>query len=291
VKLYVPIAIALASFGGARAAREAIRTAAENNVEPPYAPSATAAPFVASGYRELAADLFFVRLLGYYGSATNDAESLATLAEAERALDPQFQRIYIVGAIAMQSAKTGVDNSIHLRAIAHFEAGMRAFPDNWRFPSLAGQSYLVDLQTKDPVQRRAWDQKGTLLLETAARKPNAPAEAGLTAASIQSKMGQTERAVSNLKEMLLVTSDDRARAGILEQLAKVTNDNQDAIAAEILEASKRFDADWKAVRPALPASFYVLLGAPQGTTFDMEDLAIGGRAPMIEPVERLEPLD
>src|SRR5436190_5221598 len=111
----VPVlALAFASLAGARAVRAvAIEHEAETADAAPYAPSPRTAALVTLGYRELAADLLFVRLVGYYGSEHNTAQGIAALAEAMRALDPQFRRIYEVGAIAMQSARTGVDNAIH----------------------------------------------------------------------------------------------------------------------------------------------------------------------------------
>lgn len=291
VKPVVPLLVAAVSLVGARAVRELAAANRPAQISVPYAPSPAAAPFVSLGYRELAADLFFIRLVGAYGSEHNTADGLASLAEALVALDPKFPRIYEVGAVAMGSARTGVDNATHLRALAVLERGMREFPDSWRLPKLAGEIYLVDLQTTDAAQRRTWDQRGALLLESAARKPKAPPDAAMTSALIQTKLGQTERAIANLRELLLITNDARARERIADQLAKVAEENRDAIVAELLEARRQFEDAWKAERPALPASFYVLLGPPLEPGFDLEELAIGGRAPIVEPIERLEPLE
>lgn len=288
VKWYVPLGIAIVALGTARAARE-VASERQDEVSRPYAPSPEAAPIVAGDYRELAADLLFVRLIGTFGSPENRADDLAALAEAIAALDPGFRRIYDIGPIAISAAKTGVDQPARFRALALLDAGMKQFPDDWKLPNIAGQIYLVDLETTDPKQRHEWDEKGTLLLESASRKPHAPAEAAMTAAMLQTKFGQHERAASSLRELLLITSDDKARGRIVEQLAKLEGENHDEIAAELLAARKQFDHEWKSVRPAVPATFYVLLGAPLGPRFDLEDLAIGGRPPIAEPIERLEP--
>ncbi|MBA3819880.1 MAG: hypothetical protein H0X17_13375 [Deltaproteobacteria bacterium] len=284
--------LAVLSVGGARLARHAASSEAlEQTADEPYAPSPAAAPIVTLGYRELAADLLFVRLLGYLGTEHSTAPGIAALAEAVAALDPRYRRIHEIGALAMSSAATGVDRSIHLRAVALLEAGARAFPDNWKLPNLAGQIYLVDLQTTDPAERRAWDERGSLLLESAARKPNAPAEAAMTAASLQTKLGQHERAVTGLRELLLITTDDQARQRIVEQLTQLSTASHDDIAAELLLARKRFEERWKAERPAVPATFYVLLGPPIEPGFDLGELSLGGLEPVSETIERLEPLD
>ncbi|MBA3396476.1 MAG: hypothetical protein H0T89_27845 [Deltaproteobacteria bacterium] len=294
----VALLVAMIALAAARGARHLATTGdREQSLDVPYAPSPAAAPIVTLGYRELAADLLFVRLIGYFGSEQNTAQGLAAIAEAIATLDPHFRRVYEVGALAMSAARTGVDQSIHLRAIALLEAGGRAYPAHWKFPSLAGQIYLVDLQTEDPVQRRAWDEKGTRLLEAAARKPNAPAVDALTASFLQTKLGQHERAVNGLRELLLITNDHAARQRILDQLAKLSEQSTDAIATELLIARLRFERRWKLERPAVPPSFYILVGPPHGPRFDLGDLATGGgRDRIIDPLGEtaepaFEPLD
>lgn len=284
--------VALAGIGFARTAREQAKDrSVVNVVDAPYAPAPTSAPFLTLGYRELAADLFFVRLVGYFGSPDNDAQSMAALAETVVALDPQFRRVYEFGAVAMTASKRGVDNSIHLRAIALLEIGAKNFPKYWRFPNLAGQIYLVDLTTSDPAQRREWDQKGALLLESATRKPGSPAESALIAASLRTRLGQQQRAVDGLREMLLITDDAAARKRILEQLAKLADENAEEIAAEMLIARKQLDDEWEAARPALPLTDYLLVGPQLQAGFDLGGLATGGRDLIgSEGFERLEPI-
>ena len=291
----IPVAIGLAAvaLGSARVARTmAEHRRPRGNVEEAYAPSASAAPYVSLGYREMAADLFWIRLTGYFGGDENTASSIGGLVDAITALDPQFHRVYEYGASAMTLAKYGVDQSTYLHAIAVLERGMQQFPDDYRLPMLAGQMYTQDLQTKDPAQRRAWDDKGTMLVEAAIRKPGAPAEAAEYAAVMRTKLGQHDRAVRELREMLLVTSDDAARKRLIDRLATLEHDNADELAAEIYEERHRCEAAWKRDRPALPASMYILLGAHIAPRFDMTDLATGGRDLVgSEPIERLEPLE
>lgn len=259
--------------------------------EHPYAPTPTAAPFVTLGYREVGADLLYVRLVGYIGAYDSNPEDAAALAEGVEALDPYFRRIYEVGAIAMTDARRVPDQRLQLRAVALLERGARRYPRDWRLPNLAGQIYLSDLQTTDPDQRRDWDERAMLLLESASRKPNAPAGAGVQAAIIGSRLGKRERAITGLREILLLTSDRKARQAIIDQLATLAAGDADEIAAELMAARKQFERAWKAARPALPATFYVLLGPRVEPGFDLTDLATGGRDLIgSEGFERLEPL-
>lgn len=292
MKVLVALSIAAVSFATARLAREAIPDRAQDASDAPSAPSAQATPFVSLGYRELFADLMYARFRGYFGGGQARAGAMGDLAESIAAADPQFKRIYELGALAITSATHDVDNASRLRAIALLEAGSQRFPDLWKLPKLAGQIYLVDLKTDDPKLRREWDHKGALLLESAARKPNAPADAALSAAFFQTRLGQHEHAVNSLREMLLITSDERAREQILAKLAELTKGSQDEIAAELLAARQSFDRERREKRRAVPPSMYVLLGPPLPDAFDMADLATGGRDLRgAEVIERLEPLE
>lgn len=292
MRTLVAASLAIAAFASARAARVSARGLRPAELTAtPYAPSPTSAPILALGYRELGADLLFVRMVGYFAAYDSAPADTAALAEAIVALDPRFRRAYELGATAMTDARRPPDRALQLRALALLERGMREFPTYWRFPNLAGQIYLVELQTEDPAQRRRWDEKGALLLESASRKPGAPADAALHAAILQSRIGERQRAIDSLREILLLTTDQRARKAILDKLAELTDDSSEELAAEIFEQRKRFEHEWRANRPAVPASMYVLIGARLRAGFDLEDLATGGRDLIgSEGFERLEPV-
>jgi len=286
-------AVVLAALGGARLAREAAEAEAPRVLsDEPYAPAPDTAPLVTLGYRELAADLLFLRLKGYFGGNESTANGVASLVEAIVALDPQFHRIYEWGANAITLASRGIDNAAFLRALAVLDAGARQFPDDWKLPYLAGEIYTQDLQTTDPAQRRAWDERGTLLTESAIRKPNAPVEAATWAATMRTRLGQHQRAVDGLREMVLTTSDERARARLLAKLADLEHDAASELASELLEARHRFESAWRAARPAVPASMYLLLGPPLSPRFDLAELATGGHDLVgTQDIERLEPVE
>lgn len=286
----VALLCAVLGLGTARLARGfATDSRGADGMTRPYAPSPNAAPIVSLGYRELLADLLFARMLGYFGSQGNEASAIAELAEAIAALDPVFRRNYDVGPIAMTAAASGVDNNIHLRAIALLQRASEEFPSAFRYPNLAGQIYLVDLQTTDPALRRTWDEKGALLLESAARKPNAPADAGLQAAILQTRFGQQQRAIEKLRELILITDDKAAGEKLVAKLVELTNDEGSEIAAELFEGRRAFEREWLEKRPAVPATYYVLFGAPLGTTFDLAALATGHEVIGTHTFERLDP--
>lgn len=293
MRAVVALAVAAAAFASARAAKH---LAAEQRVETEgsrqFTPSPTSAPFVCLGYREAFADVLFVRLRGVFGDVQNTAEDIAAMVEAIVALDPQFHRIYEFGAGAMTLAREGVDQAMILRALAVLDRGMAAFPDDYKLPYLAGQIYLQDLVTNDPAQRYAWDDRGTLLLESAVRKPGAPLMTADAVAVMRTKLGQHERAVQGLREMLLITDDAKARRALVARLASIEEQDADEIAAQLYEAKQAFETKWKSERPYIPASWYILLGPRLRPGFDQSVLALGDRDVVgSEEIQRLEPLE
>jgi hypothetical protein len=292
VRTSAALALAALAFAGARVSRVVAESEREQQgTAEPFAPAPGAAPFVSIGYRELAADLLWIRLTGYFGGGESTSHGIAGLVDAITTLDPRFHRVYEWGGRAMTLAHQGVDQATYLHAIATLEHGMEQFPNDWRLPYLAGQIYTQDLQTKDANQRRAWDEKGTLLIESAIRKPGAPAAAAEWAAVMRTKLGERERAISELREMVLVTEDEAARGALIKRLAKLENTDSDELAAEMFEMRRRFEEEWHSRRPDLPATMYILLGPPLKPGFDMQDLATGGRDIVgSEPIEKLEPV-
>ena len=299
MKVAAGLALALAAFGGARFAREAAGSAAPDgraHTEEPYAPSPAVAPIVTLGFRELTADLLWVRLRGYFGSRQSTANGVASLAETIVALDPRYHVVYEYGANAMTIATTGVNQSTYLRATALplAERGTLEFrPTTGRFRFSPARSTRRTFQSSDPVQQRAVGRAR----HAAHRSPRSasPARrrtAATWAAFMRTKFGQHDRAVSGLREMLLVTSDAGARKRIIDKLAELEDANADEIGAEIYEERAKFETTWHRDRPMIRPSMYILLGPHIVPGFDLTDLATGG-ADLVgsEPVEKLEPLE
>lgn len=288
----VAAAVGIAAVTGAQLVRgAAVDRRPPALADEPYAPSPDSARVVSLGYNEVAADLLAVRLVGYFGGTESTGNGLISLVEAIVALDPQLRWVYEWGARASTLAKHGVDNGVLIRAATVLEHGAKEFPKDWRMLNLAGQIYTQDLVTKDPKQRRDWDEKGTLLVEAAIRRPGAPSEIALWASTMRTKFGQQQRAIDELKEMFLLTEDTAARQKIIDKIAELSKGNELTIASEVLQERKAFEEKWQRERPALPATIYILLGARTKGPFDLTDLATGGRDIVETPPERLEPVE
>jgi hypothetical protein len=273
----VPL-LAVVAFAGARFAREsAASQRPKDTIDEPFAPSAEAAPIVTVGYRELAADVLWVKFLGYFGGAHSTADGIGGVVDAIVALDPQYQRIYEHGARAMTMADEGVTQQTYLHAVAVLERGMQEFPDNWRILNLASEIYAQDLKTDDPAQRRAWQEKAIRLVEAAVRKPGAPPEAATWAAQMQSKLGQKQRAIAGLRELILLTRDVDARKRLIDKLASLEDASSEELASELYAEQHKFVEAWKRDRPGVPPSMYILIGPHLGLSYDPTELATGGR--------------
>ena len=284
---------AILALAGARLVREvAVIDRDDVTSDAPYAPSPQAARLVSLGYRELFADLLYMRLRVYFGGYTDTtSQDIAAMGDAIVALDPKLEHIYSYAANAMTITPAGADQRVYLKAIALLERGMREFPNNSEMPLLAGQMYVQDLETQDPVQRRRWDERGVLLVESAIRKPGASLKAAVWAATLRTKLGQHQRAADNARELLLITNNKSVRDGLLKVLAHLEKTDAAEIASEIYEERTRFENEWRARRPAVKPSMYILLGPPLPLSFDMTELATGGQDFVgSEGIERLEPL-
>ena len=72
--------VAASGIAAARIARQAAeRQAPQVIADEPYAPAPGTAPLVTLGYRELGADLLYLRLTGYFGGQENTANGIAAL--------------------------------------------------------------------------------------------------------------------------------------------------------------------------------------------------------------------
>ena len=257
-------------------------------VDVPSAPSPAAAPYASLGYRELAADLLWIRARAYFGGDEDVAQGFRGLIDAVVALDPTFDKPYEFAARAIGFVDGGATNDDQLWAISVLEQGMKQFPDQWKLPHLAGEIYLVELETDDPAQRAAWNEQGALLLEHAIRMPGAPRRLGTLVAHVRTQLGQQERAMRDLRELIATTDDASQRRRLIEKLAALEGSNAQRIEDEVRWERERFRAHWTGAAPEVPETFYIILGDPPKPYIDFGDLAVD--RPLVGTEELYEPL-
>jgi hypothetical protein len=288
-RLFVAVG-ALASIVAAQGLRAAARD--ELGPEPaaePFAPSPSAASILSLGYRELAADLLFFRLIGYFGGKDAAPSGVAALVEAIATVDPYYEKIYTWGGRAMVATRGG-GNEIAERAVRLLERGAAHFPSSAKIPKLAGEILLSDYEPANADERRLVQERAARFIESAVRKPYADASTATLAATLRTKLGQRLHAIDSLREMILITNDVGARQQLLDKLAELEARDGQALAAELLEARRGFDESWRRQRPAVPSSMFVLVGAPPRAGFDLVELATGGRD-LVEFTSVVDPTD
>lgn len=291
----VALLVALLLWGGARtlgAHANQTRAGWPRTSDLPFAPSAAAAPYVTLGYRELAADLLWIRLVGYVGGDDDRAGGSRALIEAIVALDPTFEKAYGFIGVAMSGINTQPSTDDLLAAIRLLEAGMKRFPLNYKLPQVAGHIYTGEMETDDPELRKQWDLAGVRMFDRAASVPGAPKTVATAAAHLRTKHGQREKAIENLRELIVYTTDPGDRQILIDKLAALAESNAADIDYELEIEARRFERAWQATRPELPPTQYLLVGPPLSPSFRLEDLAVDrdliGSEELIEPLPPLE---
>jgi hypothetical protein len=234
-------------------------------------PTPREARFLSLGYGELAADLAWIRTLVYYGDGLEKGFSLAdveALVEVVNALDPRFYAPYRWGAFAI-TYRTGRATQEEFRASARIlERGMTHFPKDWELPWLYGLRHAYDLRSDDAAEQARLREVAATYLGRAMRLPGAPADIALTVASLRTGLGQKDRALRELREMILTTEDPEARLQLERRYAELASETARTAVAE---AATEFEAEWRQNAPFAPPTLHVLLG-PRPTWMSLRDL-------------------
>lgn len=105
------------------------------------------------GFHPVAADLYWLRTIQYFGEqmqSDGEMQHLAGLVTLVTDLDPAFLDAFQLGGLFLAIAKR------YPEAIRIYEAGIRAHPDRWELPYELGRLYFLDL--RDDARALAWWQ-------------------------------------------------------------------------------------------------------------------------------------
>lgn len=223
-------------------------------------------------YRELLADLLWCRLLVYYGSnwgGDGDLTQVEDFIDDIIALTPKFRPVYEWSAYSVTYRTGTASQEEFLSSIRYLERAMREFPGEYKYPWIAGARYYFDLWSPDPEVKRRYRERGAELIEQAMTKPNAPQDLATTAANMRSKLGQRQRALDNLRQMVLSTSDAAARNTMLRRV-RIANPE---LADELDHAARALQERWLDGLPMVPIDFFIMLGARPSPVIDLRRLA------------------
>ncbi|MFQ5881425.1 MAG: tetratricopeptide repeat protein [Candidatus Methylomirabilales bacterium] len=203
--------LALATFGFLTFARALDKRGGLQEVgeELAYLPSAQYLKPALLGFEHLAADLFWLQAIQYFGKhiqTDHRYPKLYQLVDLVTSLDPQFVNAYRLGGLFLTIARQTPE------AIAVYEKGVAQNPDRWELPHDLGRVYYLKLRDY-PKALHWW--------ELANRLPGRPHYIPRFVARLYAQTGHRETAIELWLEMFHATDNVHLRDLIREELQKL----------------------------------------------------------------------
>jgi tetratricopeptide (TPR) repeat protein len=204
----------LAAFGGAAVgtlvALERERSALVGAAELSYLPKGEYLKVAVLGYRQLAADLIWLKAVQHLGARHQTTEGYLRAYHAVDVLtdlDPKF-------AYAYQAAGTILGVWAHRphESVAILKKGMLENPDVWQMPFFLGYEYYYEL--KNPAIAAQY-------FRIAAALPGAPEYLPRLAARMTVEAGDPEAALEFLQRLYQQVRDERLREALVQRMKEV----------------------------------------------------------------------
>lgn len=198
--------LVLALMGGAIgliSALEKQRPAATRAAELLYLPKGEYLKVAVLGYRQIVADLIWLRVLQYVGVRDQTPEGYRWAYYAGDVLtdlDPKFVFAYQGLGTVFAIAADQVEESIKL-----LKKGMQENPEVWNLPFLLGYNYYFELH--DPATAATYFQ-------TAASLPGSPKYLPQLAARMMIEAGAPDAALEFLQRLYAQVQDEQIREGL-----------------------------------------------------------------------------
>ncbi|HKA88166.1 MAG TPA: hypothetical protein VKE22_10885 [Haliangiales bacterium] len=224
---------------------------------------------------ELVADLVWVRTLIYYGDGIihqTGVPDVDKLVELVNALDPQFRRPYRWGSLATVFRRRVATPAEYATSVKILRRGIEAFPRDWELHWGLGIRLYFDIKGKDAEEERRLREEGAAEIERAMRLPGAPPTLPVTALAMRTRLGQRDRALREMREMLVATDDPKVRAELQRQYADL--ESQD-VSEEMGRAAEAEDRLWQADAPWAPRTFWHVMGTRPQPGIDLRQMARG----------------
>ncbi len=186
-----------------------------------YLPSEQVLKLASLGYRRMAADLLWVKTLMYFGEELAGPRRQTWLAAHARrvvTLDPSFELAYTWAGAAMLYGGRVIDNETVLLSNEFYRAGMKRFPDNWRFPAALAFNLVYEYRTDDPEIQERHRTEAIELFERASRMEGAPPYLKLFTITQMTRAGLNQLAVEYVKEAYASAQDEEERKLLARRL-------------------------------------------------------------------------
>lgn len=226
-----------------------------------FVPDTRLSRMITLGYDQAAADLVWLRTIGYFTAhfaGDRRYRWLEHFINQIIELDPNFRKVYHWAGASVLYGRRFTNENVQLSSLFYAQA-LERFPDDYEAAYRLGLNYYIELKSDDPEERRRFRETGLSYLEQAANAPDAPANLRSLIASISSKLGKSQLALQYLIDLYLSTEDASQQAAIksrIDHLRAQGGDSDAALAAE------RFRADWEATYPYVTSPIFSLIGEP-----------------------------
>ena len=208
------------------------------------------------GYHSLMADLLFIKANVYYGEKMyGDQETswLPGFIQSLIEIDPDFKTSYLWGALVTTYYKREIDDiplELIERANRILEAGMRRFPDDYRFPMRIAFNLYYELGDVDAALP---------YFERASQTLGAPAWIKEKLIDLYSKSGRQELARRTLADMLSGTEDPTLIKALRNRMQVLLTKDE---SKELVSKQQSLISDWKERYHYLTFDLYLLIREP-----------------------------
>ncbi len=177
--------------------------------EPPWLPPAAVIRPFFLGYHALAADLFWIRTVQYFGAHIQTDRRyphLYRLVDLTTSLDPHFVDAYQLGGLFLSLGRA------YPEAIAIYRKGIEHNPDRWELPYDLGRMYVLDLG-EIPAALEWFERANTL--------PGRAHYVPRLVARLRARVGLIEAALEMWERMLETTDIDWVRDTARREIEKL----------------------------------------------------------------------
>ncbi|MBU1897428.1 hypothetical protein KKB55_06620 [Myxococcota bacterium] len=174
-----------------------------------YVPNQAVLEVLSLGYHQAAADLLWIRTIGYFADhfdSDRKYQWLEHFIDQILALDPKFKRVYYWAGTNVLYGRRFTNPNVRL-SNRFYEKALKQFPDDYEAPYRLGLNYYIEMKPKDEKERRYFKEIGLNYLEIAANIPDAPNNIRTLVASISDKLGKEQVALQYLIELYLTAED------------------------------------------------------------------------------------
>ncbi|MGH7361990.1 MAG: hypothetical protein ACREJI_10315, partial [Candidatus Methylomirabilales bacterium] len=203
------LVVAGAAAAGLLRGLEGARPPVAAEGETPWLPPAGAVRPLFLGYHALAADLFWIRTVQYFGGQMQTDRKyphLYRLVDLTTSLDPQFVDAYQLGGLFLSLGRA------YPEAAAIYRKGIEHNPERWELPYDLGRMYFLDLG--DIPAALEWFERANALPGHGHYVPR-------LVARLRARVGLIEAALEMWERMLETTDNEYVRKMAEEEIRKL----------------------------------------------------------------------